>query len=77
MNEDLKMAWWKTFFVSLGAIASEVTLNDLVSFASLIFVVAQIFLLIPKYQEMFKNWRKKKRDSTTYYKKGGCNADKK
>lgn len=61
MNDDLKMAGWKTFFVSLGAIASEVTLNDLVSFASLIFIVAQIFLLIPKYQEMFRNWRKKKR----------------
>lgn len=40
-----------------GAAMSSVTLNEWVALATLIYVLAQIGLLAPKYMAMWRRWR--------------------
>jgi len=43
-----------------GATWTAITLNQLVAAATLIYIVLQIGLLIPKYIKIYKKWRQRK-----------------
>ena len=43
-----------------GTLYSALTLNEWVALATLVYVILQAGLLIPKYIDMFKKWRGKK-----------------
>jgi hypothetical protein len=45
-----------------GGILTALTLNEWVALATLIYVVLQIGLLIPRYVEIYRRWKKKKQD---------------
>ena len=60
VHVNQNMAAAKTGAVGLGAGASFITLNEWVAIATLIFILLQIGLLLPKYWQYYKLWRKGK-----------------
>jgi len=52
-----QMAAIKTTGAVSGAVASYWTLNEAVAIATLIFVILQVGLIIPKYWLIYKQWR--------------------
>lgn len=60
LHVDPYTAGGKMGIASVGAAASFLTLNEWVALATLCYVVLQIGLLIPKYIELYRAWRKGK-----------------
>jgi len=60
IHVDGHTAAFKTGLAGTGAVASYVTLNEWVAMATLVFVVLQIGLLIPKYWKLYSRWREGK-----------------
>lgn len=54
---DEKLAAMKMSAVGGGAMVSAMTLNEWVSLATLLFIMLQIGLLVPKYIHLYKKWR--------------------
>lgn len=51
----------KVGLAGAGAAASFMSLNEWVALATLVFIILQIGLLIPKYWALFKAWRRGKK----------------
>ncbi len=51
----------KTTVAGGGAVASYLTLNEWVAIATLAFILLQTGLLVPKYWQLYKMWRKGKK----------------
>ena len=56
---EIKVASLKMGGAGVGVGVSALTLNEWVAIATLIYVILQAGLLIPKYIEIFKKWRNK------------------
>ena len=58
MHDDAKAAAVKMGVGAGGAVLTGLTLNEWVALATLVYVVLQIGLLVPKYCRMFGAWRR-------------------
>ena len=59
MDAETKMAKIKMAVAGGGATFAMLTLNEWVALATLVYVILQIGLLIPKYIDLYKKWRNK------------------
>lgn len=57
---ETTLAGLKTAPAIGGAVATGLTLNEWVALATLLYVILQVGLLIPKYVDLYKKWREKK-----------------
>lgn len=56
MNIDPAAASVKMGIAGTGAVASYMTLNEWVALFTLLYVILQIGLLIPKYRKLYQAW---------------------
>lgn len=61
LHVDSAAATTKIGIGTAGAAASYMTLNEWVAVATLVFIMLQIGLLIPKYYSLYRAWRNGKR----------------
>lgn len=64
MKQEIHQEAVKSTIAVSGAGLSAMTLNEWVALATLIYIVLQIGLLIPKYWKFWKGWIDSKRDGT-------------
>jgi hypothetical protein len=60
-NHDENVALGKMAIGAAGATVAGLTLNEWVAIVTIIYVVAQLLLLIPKYAAMFRAWRARRK----------------
>lgn len=56
-NHEQNVALTKMGIAAGGATIYGLTLNEWVAICTIIFIIAQFILLIPKYVQAYRNWR--------------------
>lgn len=62
MNDEQNIAAVKMGFAAGGAVLYGLTLNEWVAIATFAYIIAQMALLVPKYVQAYRNWRKPPRN---------------